>query len=105
MVSVPRSDNDFACTGHARIIVESLAAEQIAAKILFLYDWWNKNEKISSGHAYVIPDYFRDEDLPLNMSNGSNDLEDGSDVTCGYLRQFGEDITDEILTTPWEMLG
>lgn len=95
MTEVPNPEN-LSCFGTARILVEQLGGPKIAR--IYKIQIHIIGEDEPHEHAYVIPVNAKDKDKPLNDQGFSPELK------VGTIRRAGEDVTEEILETPWSQL-
>jgi len=91
-------DNEYACTGTAKQIVESLKCLGIEAKIYEVI--YKKGTPDETGHCFVIPSNAKDSDLPLNIPSYDPD----NKPLVGEIKKIGIDVTEDILSSTWDQL-
>jgi hypothetical protein len=96
MSEIPSPEN-LSCFGTARIIVEQSGGTKNAR--IYKMKINIEGADIPYEHAYVILKKARDEDRPLNEREFAY-----FGFNVKYIKRHGQDVTDEILNTPWNQL-
>ncbi len=87
----------FACNGNARKIIEAAKKKfGIGGRIFELFAG-RESADIDVSHSYVVLDNQVDEEQALNQQVGTDP------ITVAQAKQ-GNDITGEIMKTPWQKL-
>ena len=90
-------DRRFACTGHARQLLEAAKKKLGISGRIFEVFSGNELKHLDVSHSYVVLDGQQDNELALNQ--GLNK----PPITVGEVKQ-GNDITEEILNADWKEL-
>jgi hypothetical protein len=98
---VPRDvfEQGWSCYGDARLTVMKLGGPE-KARIYWYFELKDPNDPegdFIDAHAYIVPVDAKDEDLAYGNEFGFN-------RTAGFLRQKGEDITEDVFARPWTKL-
>ena len=96
MSETPSPEN-LSCFGTARIMVEQSGGPKNAR--IYKMRINIESADIPYEHAYVILKKANDKDRPLNEQGFAY-----FNFNVGYIKRHGQDVTDEILKTPWNQL-
>ena len=99
-LSKERYENGLTCLGFAKLIIGELGGPS-KARIMWLTEGEEDDPTIA--HAFVVRDGAAPEE-PAYQNNFTGEKYRTSYVTNGYLREHGEDITEEILAESWDHL-